>query len=949
MSKSASPLRELGLLGQSVWLDYIRRDLLPSPEFRSLIENDGLDGMTSNPTIFEKAIGGSSAYDEQFHQLVAAGDNVEGIYEGLTTMDIKTAADTLRPIYDRTEGRTGYVSYEVSPLLANETDATLAAARRYHKLIDRPNLMIKVPARPAGVRAFEQLISEGMNINVTLMFSVAHYEAIANAYIRGLERRAQAGNPIDRVASVASVFVSRVETLADKRLDDKLKARADEAIAALRGTAAVAGTRLIYQRFKEIFSSDRFKALEAKGARVQRPLWASTGTKNPAYSDIKYVQELIGPDTVNTMPPATMDAYRDHGEPRATLEQDLAGARDIVKRLAAVGIDLNELGEELQKEGVDSFDKSFIDLLGVIKGRRDAIVAASLNHQKIGAAAWQKQIDDCYRQLDKEEFPSRLWRKDARLWKKESAHQAIISNALGWLAVPELMAAQAASLREFAEGVRKDGFRDIVLLGMGGSSLCPEVLARTYYSEPGFPHLHVLDSTVPAQLEALEKRIDVAQTLFVVSTKSGGTIETLSHCAYFFDRVKARKGVMAGRSFVAITDPGTNLEKLAANNGFRHTFLNPHDIGGRYSALSYFGLVPAALIGLDVDALLDRARRMQHSSAGSIRVEKNSGVSLGAALGTLLRAGRDKVTFIISPPIGTFGLWVEQLIAESTGKEGTGLIPISEEPVGAPGDYGDDRIFTYLRLNNGFDPAQDSAVDDLEKSGAPVVRIAVEDKLGLAEEFMRWEIATATAGSILRIDAFDQPNVQESKDNTGRLLKEFERTAKLPGDPPASHLGNLTLYCPATVKDAIGAAGDFDNSLKGFLKLAKPNDYFAIMAYVTPGTTVEREIARMRLAVRNRLKIATTFGYGPRFLHSTGQLHKGGPNTGLFLQITQDHLDNPKIPGAPYGFATLNEAQYLGDYESLQHHGRRIIRVHLHGDAEAGLIALRHAIEAAVA
>ena len=543
-----------------------------------------------------------------------------------------------------------------------------------------------------------------MNINVTLMFSVAHYEAIANAYIRGLERRAKAGNPIDSVASVASVFVSRVETLVDKRLDDKLKVRADEAIAALRGTAAIAGTRLIYQRFKEIFGSDRFKALAARGARVQRPLWASTGTKNPAYSDIKYVQELIGPDTVNTMPPATMDAYRDHGEPRSTLEQDLGGAREIVKRLAAIGIDLNEIGEELQKEGVDSFNKSFIDLLAVIKGRRNAIVAASLNHQEIHAASWQKQIDDCYKQLDKEEFPSRLWRKDATLWKKDPAHQAIISNALGWLAVPALMAAQAASLREFAESVRKDGFRDIVLLGMGGSSLCPEVLARTFYSEPGFPRLHVLDSTVPAQLEALEKRIDTAQTLFVVSTKSGGTVETLSHCAYFFDRVKARKGVMAGRSFVAITDPGTNLEKLAAANSFRHTFLNPHDIGGRYSALSYFGLVPAALIGMDVDALLDRATRMQHSSAASIRVEKNTGVSLGAALGALFRAGRDKVTLIISPPIATFGLWLEQLIAESTGKEETGLIPISDEPMGVPGDYGDDRIFAYLRLNDGFDP-----------------------------------------------------------------------------------------------------------------------------------------------------------------------------------------------------------------------------------------------------
>lgn len=377
MSSSESRLRALGRFGQSVWLDYIRRDLLTSPKFRSLIDDDGLDGMTSNPTIFEKAIAGSADYDDQLHELVPKGESIERIYEELTSADIKAAADALRPIYDRTEGRTGYVSYEVSPLLANETKATIAAAHRYRDMIDRPNLMIKVPSTPEGIPAFEQLISEGLNINVTLMFSLAHYEAVANAYIRGLEKRAQAGNPIDRIASVASVFVSRVETLVDKHLDEKLKGRADEAVAALRGTAAVAGTKLIYQRFKEIFGSDRFKALAAKGARAQRPLWASTGTKNPAYSDIKYVQELIGPDTVNTMPPATMDAYRDHGEPRATLEEDIADARDKVKSLAAIGIDLDAVGEDLQKEGVESFDKSFNDLFAVIQKRRDAIVAGA--------------------------------------------------------------------------------------------------------------------------------------------------------------------------------------------------------------------------------------------------------------------------------------------------------------------------------------------------------------------------------------------------------------------------------------------------------------------------------------------------------------------------------------------------------------------------------------------
>jgi transaldolase len=367
-------VRQLESFGQSVWLDYIRRDLLSSAEFRRMIDEDGLDGMTSNPTIFEKAIDGSNAYDEQLKQLARAGKSVEEIYEALTTDDIKLAADKLRPIYDRSEGRTGYVSYEVSPLLANDTDGTIAAARRCASMINRPNLMIKVPSTPAGIPAIEQLISEGRCINVTLMFSLKHYEDVANAYIRGLERRIKAGGALDRIASVASVFVSRVDTLVDKLLEAKLKANPDEANAALRGTAAVANAKLIYQRFVELFHSDRFKALAAKGAHVQRPLWASTGTQDPKYSDVKYVQELIGRDTVNTMPPATMDAFRDHGKPRLSVTEGVEQAREIRTRLAALGIDLDEVGETLQKEGVESFSKSYEELLAAIKKRRDAIV-----------------------------------------------------------------------------------------------------------------------------------------------------------------------------------------------------------------------------------------------------------------------------------------------------------------------------------------------------------------------------------------------------------------------------------------------------------------------------------------------------------------------------------------------------------------------------------------------
>lgn len=369
MAKAENPLKQLERLGQSLWLDYIRRSLLTSAEFTRMLEEDGLKGMTSNPTIFEKAIDGSNDYDDQLGELIAARKSPDEIYEALTIADIKLACDKLRPIYDQSAGRFGYVSYEVSPLLANDTEGTMKAARRYWEMIGRPNLMIKVPSTPPGIPAVEQLTSEGLNINITLMFSMKHYEVVAEAYIKGLERRAKAGGAIDRIASVASFFVSRVETLVDKKIDDKLKQKPDDALKALKGKAAVANAKLVYQRFKEIFNGNRFAALKQKGARVQRPLWASTGTKNPAYSDIKYLEELIGPDTVNTVPPATMDAFRDHGHPHPTLEERIDEARDIVNRLKAAGIDLLDVGEELQNEGVELFDKSFQDLMKAIKGR----------------------------------------------------------------------------------------------------------------------------------------------------------------------------------------------------------------------------------------------------------------------------------------------------------------------------------------------------------------------------------------------------------------------------------------------------------------------------------------------------------------------------------------------------------------------------------------------------
>ncbi len=512
------------------------------------------------------------------------------------------------------------------------------------------------------------------------------------------------------------------------------------------------------------------------------------------------------------------------------------------------------------------------------------------------------------------------------------------------------MAERVKDLASFADEVRDAGFRDVVLLGMGGSSQSAELLATTFSSAPGYPKLHTLDTTVPETIRSLDRNIDITKTLFVVASKNGETVETLSHFNAYFDRVKSKSSNPAGSHFVAITDPGTKLAAIAKENKFRRVFLNPPDIVGCYAVLSYFGLVPAALIGMDVARLVDRAIRMTHSSAGCVRVEENLGVSLGAALGALKKADRDKLTFIISPAIGAFGLWVEQLIAESTGKNGIAIVPVCDEPAVDAKSYGKDRVFVYLKLSNGADATQDAEFEAIKKAGIPTVQIALSDKIDLGEEFMRWEIASAIAAAIIGVDPFTQPGVQESKDNTSRILAEFARSKAFPSQAPIAEKGKLALFSGKAAQDVLKGDADLRAMLGAFMNLAKPGDYFATMAYVSPNPTVDKEIAAIRKAVIERYGIATTFGYGPRCLHSTGQLHKGGPNTGLFLQITQEHRDPVAIPGASYDFAQLNQAQYLGDFQSLEAHGRRVIRVHLAGhDPIHAIEALRQEIVAAIA
>ncbi len=518
---------------------------------------------------------------------------------------------------------------------------------------------------------------------------------------------------------------------------------------------------------------------------------------------------------------------------------------------------------------------------------------------------------------------ARIWRRDATLFGGDAARQQSVANRLGWLDIASRMRAEAPALDAFARDVRDAGFTSAVLLGMGGSSLAPEVLRRSIPPREGYPRLYVLDTTDPATILAVEREVDLARTLFFVSSKSGGTIEVASLFAHFHARVSAEKRDRAGDHFVAITDAGTALHDLAKEHGFRRVFTNPSDIGGRYSALSYFGLVPAAVAGVDVARLLDAAIAAEEAA----KRPDSDALRLGVTLGELALAGRNKCTFVVSPGLESFGLWVEQLIAESTGKLGFGVVPVDGEPPGSPGSYADDRLFVQLRLEGDASGEQDAFIAALAHEGQPVITINLDSPYDFGREFFRWEFATAVAGLVLGINPFDEPNVQESKDNTARVLREVEAGGAL-------H------------REAVDAAASRD-AIEGLLSTLRPGDYFAITAYIRETARGEALLRETRGIVRDAYGVATTLGYGPRFLHSTGQLHKGGPLQGVFLQVTVGDSEDIEVTGQPFTFGQLKAAQAIGDFESLRAHERPVLRVSLGEDAGAGLEALRDAVRAA--
>ncbi|HLO13380.1 MAG TPA: bifunctional transaldolase/phosoglucose isomerase, partial [Anaerolineales bacterium] len=842
--------------------------------------------------------------------LAWAGWDAKKIFWQLAIEDIRAACDFFSPVYEETNGGDGYVSIEVSPDVAHDTAATLAQVEQLWARVRRPNLMVKIPATEAGIPAIRKATAVGINVNITLIFSLKRYAEVMEAYLSGLEDHLAAGHSVQHVASVASFFVSRVDTKIDPQLPEG---------SPLRGKAAIANAKLAYDEFQKVFSTHRWEKLKIKGARVQRPLWASTSTKNPAYPDTMYVDNLIGPETVNTVPPSTLEAFRDHGVPEVTITRDPDQARDAINQIEAAGISMDVVTQELEDEGVQAFDEAFTQLLKTIDERRQHAVAS------LGPLA--DSVAKRIAQLEADSVPARLWKHDPTLWTTDPEGQAEVKRRMGWMDSPDKARQLLPTYKAFADEIHNEKIGRVLVLGMGGSSLTAEVFsslqAGANIESP--VSLAILDSTDPEQVALASQDFPPDKSLYIVASKSGGTAEVMATFDYFWQLSHGD-----GTRFVATTDAGTSLEALARERKFRKVFHADESVGGRYSALTDFGLVPAALLGMDLSKLLDRADWMKRQCVESVPAARNPGLTLGAVIGESALESRDKLTILSDAPLSAFTGWIEQIIAESSGKNRKGILPVPLEPIGDPSVYGKDRLFIYLRQTGELDDQMKA----LREAGYPVLEFAIPNLNEIGAEMYRWEIATAVACSVLGVNAFDQPNVETSKKITKAKIADYQKSGQLDEGKLVWTKDGFGISSPSDVNGSMLA-----DVLKNFLSLAQPNGYVAINAYLPRREEMIKVLQDMRVGIRARTGNAVTAGFGPRFQHSTGQFHKGGPANALFIVITAEPVADFDIPNEGLTFGTLIRAQALGDYDALIEAGRKALRVHLSSVQEIKMLA----------
>lgn len=957
-SATRTPVFAAHTKGQSIWLDNISRDLLLSGELRRWVEDEGIRGVTSNPSIFEKAIAKTSDYDPAARALMGQGaTDALDVFEKLAVQDIQLGCDVLRPVWEQSGGRDGFVSLEVSPHLSSDTEGTVAEARRLAQAVSRDNLMIKVPATPEGIPAIQQLISDGIHVNVTLLFAVDAYEAVHQAYLSGLEARLERGESVSGIASVASFFISRIDATVGEHLQAALENETREdhrvRLEALDAKVAIANAKLAYALFLETLAGDRWGRLAAAGADPQRVLWASTGTKDPALPRTLYVDELIGNHTVNTLPDATLAAFRTEGRVRDALGSDpvplKAEAQAILSELEALGISLKEITDGLLTKGCALFSDAFDGLLLSVETKRQSLLGDSLASTRYALGAAASEIAAAHETWQQEGKTHALWKRRAEIFS-----DADEASWMGWLDLPTAPAEQAIASPTLREAIRNHASDTVVVIGMGGSSLWPDVMGRTFEGDDGDGRcprtLRVLDTTVPNALETQLAAIDLERCLFFVSSKSGSTIEPNAIFELIYARLVAAKGkAAAGQHFVAITDPGSDLEARASELDFLGIAFGRPDVGGRFSALSPFGLLPAEAMGLDPEALLARARTMSASCAPFVSPDLNPGVGLGLTLAGLARQGRDKLTLSLSPEIATFAAWLEQLLAESTGKSERGIVPIGGEPLGESSRYGNDRIFVDLAVSGAASAASNRTREEklkvLEMAGHPVIRIAIAESLDLVQEIFRWQIATAVIGAVWDLNPFDQPDVESAKVAGRELMQRASRDGGLPERSADLEAKGVKLMTAPALGDAASRAkGDPGALAESLLDGLASGDTFVINAFLEDTPTTRRVLQSIREAVGSAKRVATTLDFGPRYLHSTGQLQKGGPNRVVGLHLWQSAAARAGTPlGIPEmggDFDTLAEAQAVGDFEVLCKRDRRVLGIDVGADPPATLALL---------
>lgn len=902
-----SSLTDLHQLGQSTWLNYLRNSFIRSGELAEQV-SDGIQGVTANALVYERAIAGSSDYDAGIRQAMNEGKPARQIHHLLMADDIQRAADVLHPVFEKSEHYDGFVSYEVDPAIFSGVTTAVAEIRHVSHLIDRYNVMVEVPATDVGIETIRALIADGVSINATHLFSPDTFERVARAYAEGLAEYIRS-HSVWRTTptAVASFSLSPIDAAVDALL--RAAGRAD-----LTGRTAIAQAKVLYARYRDMLTSADWANLADKGARPLRPKWTRVTPRDFLYRPDHYVNQLVGPGTVMTFSPLTLNTFRQQAQVAETLTTGLDDARAHLAELAGLGIDLDAIAAELLQDHLAASERRFGALVeAVIDKRTEMDKEWRAYAMRLGAA--EGAIERGLQDLCRQQIVCRIWAHDHTVWKPKPTE---ITNRLGWLHVMDAMAEQVGRLSTFARQVMDDGYTQAMLLGMGGSSLAPELFQKTFgrASRPAnapIPSLDLLvvDTTDADGIRAAEAAVDLTKTLFIVSTKSGGTVETLSAFKYFYNRLLTQVGAdRVGEHFIGITDPGSKIVAMAERYHFRDLFLNDPDIGGRYSALSYFGLVPAILVGADVVELLERAS-ITAANASVCHCEAigdNLAARVGTTMGVLARSGRDKITFITSTPLASFGDWVEQLIAESLGKEGKGILPVVGEPLAPVVTYQPDRLFVHLRLEG--DKQHDDFVNRLAAAGHPTMTLRLKDRYDIGGQFFLWEMATAIAGHFMGINPFDQPNVEEAKAKARAIVAAYSDKGAL----PAGEFAELS-------------AG----SLSDFLAQARPGDYVSLQAYVQATPAVDAALQALRQAIHRRTGLATTTGIGPRFLHSTGQLHKGDRGNGLFIQFVSDAAEDVAIPdeagadASSMTFNVLKKAQALGDAQALRDNHRRVI------------------------